>query len=79
MRSPVRTSILPDTPEQQQAIVAWAQRTRCITEVRIFGSRVKGCARPDSDVDLAVTIVGDETGDAFSIYNVAHAAIYDRW
>jgi predicted nucleotidyltransferase len=56
------------TPEQHRAITAWAARTRCITEVRLFGSRAKGSAHIGSDIDLAVTIIGDHTGDAFSIY-----------
>jgi predicted nucleotidyltransferase len=56
------------TLEQQQVIMAWAERTPCISEVRLFGSRARGSAHAGSDIDLAVTIIGDHTGDAFSIY-----------
>jgi predicted nucleotidyltransferase len=56
------------TAVSRQTIIEWAERTKCITEVRLFGSRAKGCARPDSDVDLAVTIAADHTGDSFSIF-----------
>jgi predicted nucleotidyltransferase len=43
------------TEEQVRLIQDWAAREHIIEEVRLFGSRAKGCARPDSDVDLAVT------------------------
>jgi predicted nucleotidyltransferase len=55
-------------PEQQQTIIEWAKVVRYITEVRLFGSRAKGLSRLDSYVDLAVTIVGDDTGTPFAIY-----------
>ena len=43
------------------AIREWAQRAAPYVEkVRLYGSRAKGRARPDSDVDLAVTaLVGN--------------------
>jgi predicted nucleotidyltransferase len=56
------------TADQRACIEAWAERTPSITAVRIFGSRAKLQARPDSDADLAVTIVGDDTGDACAIF-----------
>jgi predicted nucleotidyltransferase len=43
------------TEHQVRAIKEWAQSARYAQEVRLFGSRAKGCARPDSDVDLAIT------------------------
>ena len=45
------------TRKQQKEIRAWAKRTLCITEVRLFGSRAKGSSYSKSDVDLAVTTV----------------------
>jgi predicted nucleotidyltransferase len=48
--------------DQLQAIKAWADSHACIKEVRLFGSRFKGTARSDSDVDLAVTIAGYRRG-----------------
>ena len=43
------------TDQQARAIKEWAGRTGVIEAVRLYGSRAKGCARPDSDVDLAIT------------------------
>jgi predicted nucleotidyltransferase len=43
------------SPKQIAAIKTWARDTPQVVEVRLFGSRAKGTARPDSDVDLAVT------------------------
>jgi predicted nucleotidyltransferase len=43
------------TEEQVRLIQDWAARERIIKEVLLFGSRAKGCARSNSDVDLAVT------------------------
>lgn len=48
--------------DQLQSIRAWADSHSCIKEVRLFGSRFKGTARTDSDVDLAVTIEGYRRG-----------------
>ena len=41
--------------EQVEAICAWAHETSQVSEVRLFGSRAKGCSKPNSDIDLAVT------------------------
>jgi predicted nucleotidyltransferase len=43
------------TQSQREAITRWAERNTCISEVRVFGSRAKGCARIDSDLDIAIT------------------------
>jgi predicted nucleotidyltransferase len=56
------------TEAQAAAIRAWAERTPCITEVRIFGSRWKGNHGTESDLDLAVKVSdseGEERGDRF--------------
>src|SRR3954464_1205772 len=45
---------------QAEAIRDWARRTPYVREVRLFGSRAKGIAKPNSDVDLAVT--ADDAG-----------------
>jgi predicted nucleotidyltransferase len=42
-------------PEEVEAIQRWAKQTPQVREVRLFGSRAKGCAKSNSDVDLAVT------------------------
>jgi uncharacterized protein len=36
-----------------------------VAKLELFGSRAKGTARPDSDVDLLVTFVGRTPGLAF--------------
>ena len=56
------------TDAQISAIREWAAKNPRIGEVRLFGSRAKGTSRPDSDVDLAVTIIGKPSEDAFTIY-----------
>jgi predicted nucleotidyltransferase len=43
------------SPGQVDAIKAWARDTPQVIEVCLFGSRAKGMAKPQSDVDLAVT------------------------
>lgn len=42
------------TPEQVAVIVQWATQTSQIAAVYLFGSRIKGTARPDSDLDVAI-------------------------
>jgi predicted nucleotidyltransferase len=43
------------TEQQVEIIKRWAASSPYVQAVRLFGSGAKGCARPDSDVDLAVT------------------------
>ena len=42
------------TEQQVLAVKEWADHNQ-VEAVRLFGSRAKGCATADSDVDLAVT------------------------
>ena len=42
------------TPKQAEAITSWAAEIPQVMEMRLFGSRAKGCATAHSDVDLAV-------------------------
>ena len=46
--------IMDLSPEQVLTIQDYARRSRKMGNVFLFGSRAKGCAEPDSDVDLAV-------------------------
>ena len=41
--------------QQLDAIRDWAENAQYVQEVRVFGSRAKGCARIDSDLDIAIT------------------------
>jgi predicted nucleotidyltransferase len=45
------------------AIARWAEQNPWIFEIRLFGSRAKGTARADSDIDLAVTVTSNERGN----------------
>ena len=54
------------THEQRRCIIQWAERVRLVEAVRLFGSRAKGFALPNSDVDLAVT-ASDANYDRFDV------------
>lgn len=56
------------TPRQCGLIADWAERTPQIMDVRIFGSRVKGSARPGSDLDVAVRIAEGKDENALTTY-----------
>ncbi len=58
----------------RQAVVVWAARTPAIASIYLFGSRAKGTARPDSDVDLAfqTRANGDETPYTVAFFNKDH-------
>jgi predicted nucleotidyltransferase len=56
------------TSQQLETIRQWCDRTQYVREVRLFGSRARGDATEKSDIDLAVTIDGDEPGTVLGIY-----------
>ena len=41
------------------AIQQWASNESLVQEAYIYGSRAKGVARPDSDLDIAIRLSGD--------------------
>jgi predicted nucleotidyltransferase len=41
--------------DQIRTILEWAKETPEVLALRLFGSRAKGCAEPDSDLDVAIT------------------------
>lgn len=55
------------------AIIEWAAQNTHVDEVWLFGSRAKGTARPDSDVDLCLRL--RPGGSALGAY----FALGDRW
>jgi predicted nucleotidyltransferase len=59
------------TQEQIEAIRQWAAVNPRVLQVRLFGSRFKGTSRPDSDIDLAVTISEDKH------YTIATIFVFD--
>jgi Nucleotidyltransferase domain len=48
------------TAEMVEMIQEWAATTHYVREVRLFGSRAKGGTAPDSDIDLAITVAGND-------------------
>src|SRR5262245_20784147 len=63
------------TELQQWIIKEWALRTPHVQEVGLLGSRAKGTAKPDSDIDLAMTVDGDSPGTVLGNY----FALGERW
>jgi predicted nucleotidyltransferase len=56
------------TAHQVWCIREWALHTRYVKEVRLFGSRARGDATPDSDIDLAITVGGTDMGNVLGNY-----------
>jgi len=50
-------------------ILAWARSRPEVAEVWLFGSRAKGTARPDSDVDLGIVLVPGSAGHDWPLGN----------
>jgi predicted nucleotidyltransferase len=44
-------------------LALWAKDKREISELWLFGSRVRGDHRKDSDLDIAVIMAGEDEGD----------------
>jgi predicted nucleotidyltransferase len=53
------TSSTPSIEQRIPAMAAHIQRAIPGCEVRLFGSRARGGARPDSDIDLLITVPDD--------------------
>jgi predicted nucleotidyltransferase len=49
--------------EWREVVHRWAEREPLIVAAFAFGSRAKGVARPDSDLDLAVVVAGADEGE----------------
>lgn len=66
--------------EQIKGIVqTWAATQPEITKVWLYGSRVRGTHRPDSDLDVAVQVRGDHTVDEqFAIWMQIGGALQDE-
>ncbi|WP_375209082.1 nucleotidyltransferase domain-containing protein [Hyphomonas jannaschiana] len=56
-----------------KAIVSWASKEPDVASVYLFGSRIKGLARPDSDLDVAVVVVrGATENDTYTTWTFQH-------
>jgi predicted nucleotidyltransferase len=61
--------------EWHHVVGEWAKGEPCITGIWFYGSRVKGTAAPDSDLDIAFTTCasGNESAYTVAFFN------QDRW
>ncbi|MFP5076594.1 nucleotidyltransferase domain-containing protein [Rhizobium sp. YIM 134829] len=60
------------TDEQLAAIHEWAAQNPLVVAVHLFGSRIRGNARPDSDLDVAVDLgFGEDVGVTWWIHKDA--------
>jgi predicted nucleotidyltransferase len=62
---------------RQQAVIIgkWAEEIACVSEAWLFGSRARGDARHDSDIDIAISLESEDPGDALGTYY----ALGDTW
>ena len=54
--APFTTAAMPIAPRISSAIAARIAAAIPEAQVRLFGSRARGTSRPDSDVDLLITV-----------------------
>jgi predicted nucleotidyltransferase len=67
-----------DLPDAWAALIReWATRTGSVREVWLFGSRAKGTARPNSDVDLAIVLMPSVGKTDWALGN--YTALGDAW
>jgi predicted nucleotidyltransferase len=52
----------------RDVVTNWADSYHEITRVFLFGSRARGDSTPDSDIDLAIVVVGNSDETAFTRY-----------
>lgn len=48
--------------EWRSGVIGWVSRTIAINELWLYGARAKGTSQPDSDVDLAVSLMPARAG-----------------
>jgi len=53
--------------EWRVKIIIWAQETNAVDELWLFGSRAKGTSGPDSDVDIAVSLMPAQEGHDWAL------------
>ena len=60
-----------------RGIQEWAAQNRNVSEVWLFGSRARGDAREDSDVDLALTLMPPKGNHNWALGN--YASLGKNW
>lgn len=63
--------------DRAEALRAWATANRSVRQIWLFGSRAKGTARPDSDVDVAIALMPASGRHDWALGN--YVAFGDRW
>ena len=57
-----------DFPDEWRVgIIGWARQTNAVDELWLCGSRPKGTSRPDSDVDIAVSLMPARGGHDWAL------------
>jgi predicted nucleotidyltransferase len=62
-----------------ELIRQWATRTNAVRKVWLFGSRGKGIASPDSDIDIAIYLMPPAPGKADWALALYHSDEGDAW
>ena len=68
---------IDDLKSLANMIAQWADQRPAVGQVYIFGSHVRGDARPDSDLDLAIDFVQNLTTEATSDWT-QHSQVVDE-
>ena len=63
--------------EWLSAMRSWARENGSIRELWLFGSRAIGCSRPDSDVDVAVSLMPAKGNHDWALGN--YFALHGEW
>jgi len=59
------------------ALCTWAAHNECIQELWLFGSRAKGTARADSDIDVALALMPPTGKTNWAL--AAYVESFDDW
>ena len=57
-----------DLPKLEKIITDWAKGKDLIQSIYLYGSRIRGNYRPDSDLDIAIEIIPDYGSDILSTW-----------
>jgi predicted nucleotidyltransferase len=75
---PYRDTIIMDMRDKGiAALRAWATNNDCALELWLFGSRAKGTSDPDSDIDIALTLMPPSGKTNWAL--AAYVEAFDDW